>query len=161
MKRSPEMQRLDEMLKPSKISAHGFLGQDVRPVEEIVEADRKSVLDAGYTLAQLAGRMREITQAVKNAQETTIPVAENREARAIEVRGKIPCPWPHEVSFPKSVTEMRNTSTGETLRWSDLNIHMIEAHGFFEGLGSPFRNDPRQLIAMLYPGEAGAEQGEA
>jgi hypothetical protein len=42
-----------------------------------------------------------------------------------------------------------HTQTGQSLRWSDLNIHLVEAHGFYEGEGAPFRIDPAALIRLI------------
>jgi hypothetical protein len=36
------------------------------------------------------------------------------------------------------------------IRWSDLSLHFIEAHGFFQGKGSPFRLEPRGLVEALF-----------
>ena len=41
MKRSPEEERLVQKLQPSKFSAGGFMGRDLRPVDEIIAADRR------------------------------------------------------------------------------------------------------------------------
>jgi hypothetical protein len=36
------------------------------------------------------------------------------------------------------------------VQWSDLSIHLIGAHGFFEGRGSFFRLEPAELVAILF-----------
>jgi hypothetical protein len=68
----------------------------------------------------------------------------------IEVKGRIPCPWPHAGSYAKRVTTMEDTKTGREILWSDLNIHLIAEHNFFEGRGSPFRIDPQKIIEMIF-----------
>ncbi|UCD05107.1 MAG: hypothetical protein JSV98_08280, partial [candidate division WOR-3 bacterium] len=67
-------------------------------------------------------------------------------------RGIVPCPWPHRVRCLKRVTTLSNSETGAYLRWSELNIHLIKAHGFFEGKGSPFRIEPAELIRTIFTG---------
>lgn len=150
MKRSPDMQRLDEVLRSSKLVSGGFLGDDGRPVEEIIEADRAAVVQAGHSLGEIADRMKAITEEAKRGLETDVRIGESLEARTTSARGMIPCPWPHPGRHGKTVTIVTRTDTGQTVQWSDLNIHLIEAHGFFEGRGSPFRNEPKTLIEVLF-----------
>jgi hypothetical protein len=150
MKRPPDLKRLDEMLRPSRISAHGFLGRDTRPVEEIIEADAATLARAGRTPQEVASRMREVTQAALAGQETTVRVGDTLDASAFSVRGAMPCPWPHPGRYAKTVTTARRVDSGETVRWSDLNVHMVECHGFFEGIGSPYRVDPEALLRVLF-----------
>jgi hypothetical protein len=44
---------------------------------------------------------------------------------------------------------VRNRRTGTELVYSDLSLHLVEAHGFYEGRGSPFRLEPEQILAVL------------
>jgi len=39
--------------------------------------------------------------------------------------------------------------TGEEIRWTELQIHLIEAHGFYEGKGSVWRVSPSKLGRVL------------
>lgn len=151
MKRPPHMERIEEVMRSHAISGPGFLGNDHRPLEEIIEDDSSVLFQLGWTQEQVGLRMRQITEAAKKGLETTVIIEENLEASIIDVRGVLPCPWPHEGSYGKSLTNVRRTDTGKTLRWSELSIHMIVAHCFFEGLGSPFRIDPRELVETIMP----------
>jgi hypothetical protein len=45
---------------------------------------------------------------------------------------------------------VKHPPTGTVVRWSDLNIHLIKAHGFFEGRGASFRIEPELLLSVLY-----------
>jgi hypothetical protein len=51
--------------------------------------------------------------------------------------------------YPKENVRVVNKKTGEEIRWTALNIHMIKEHGFYEGKGSPFRIEPLDLIRVL------------
>ena len=42
-----------------------------------------------------------------------------------------------------------NRRTGQELDGPDLIVHLIGAHGFFEGHGTSYRVDPRELTALL------------
>lgn len=150
MKRSPKAKKLEEILRSSRISLGGFLGTDMRPIEEIIEADKASVVQLGYSCEIIADRMRELTALARSGLGTFVDVGKNLEVKTDDSRGQVICPWPHPVYCFKTVTTARNTSTGKTIRWSDLSIHMIGEHCFFEGKGSTFRIDPATLANMIF-----------
>lgn len=61
MKESPQSKKLEEMLRSSKLSAGGFMGQDSRSVSELIDNDLAIITASGLTKEQVAARMREIT----------------------------------------------------------------------------------------------------
>ncbi len=71
------------------------------------------------------------------------------EVADVETRGRVHCPWPHPSAFRKNLIVLRRLDTGEELRWSDLHAHLIEAHGFYEGRGGPWRLEPETLQRVL------------
>ena len=150
MKESPRNKKLEALLKSSKLVAGGFLGNDNRSVSEIIDADKNELSRLGFTNEQIASRMQEITNTAKTGLETWVKIDDNLEARTDEARGFLPCPWPHAGRFVKRITIARLTSTSDTIQWSDLNIHLIGRHCFFQGKGSPFRIEPKKLIEMIF-----------
>ncbi len=44
---------------------------------------------------------------------------------------------------------IRNRKTGQVMEGPGLIVHLIEAHGFFEGKESPYRVDPRALAELV------------
>ena len=150
MKRSLQMQKLDEMLRSSKLVAGGFMGGDSRSVNEIIDADKTEVERLGRTLEEIAQRMRQISDSAMTGLGTWITVDEKRRAMASQVKGALTCPWPHTGRFDKTVTTVEFIDSGRVVRWSDLNIHLIEEHGFFEGKGATFRLDPEELTAAIF-----------
>jgi hypothetical protein len=64
-------------------------------------------------------------------------------------RGKLPCPFGDKGFFRKTSVTLKKISTNEQLAWSDLALHLIEAHGFYQGKGSPFRLDPANIAKIL------------
>lgn len=150
MKQSPEMEKLEEVLRSSKLVAGGFLGSDRRSVSEIVEADARQMADVSVTCQELAERMREITDIAKRQLGRRVVISENLQVWTQEAKGALVCPWPHSGSIQKRITTVRNIETGETVTWSDLNIHLIEEHEFFEGKGSAMRLEPIQLVELIY-----------
>lgn len=150
MKQAPKDVHLDMVLRSSALVAGGFMGDDRRSVTEVVDADAGALSRLGVTTSQVAQRMKEITEKATGGLGTWIEIDEHHQAMVDEARGLLPCPWPHEGYYPKRVTTLKVVASGRTFRWSDLNIHMIEAHGFFEGKGSAFRIEPAELPGILF-----------
>lgn len=149
MKESPQDKKLDEILRSSRLVAGGFMGCDTRSVSEIVDADEVQLSKLGFTRKQVAERMRQITNIAKTGLGTWVRIDESLEAKIDEARGLLVCPWPHPGTFLKRITSIRQTETGASIQWSDLNIHLIGEHGFFEGRGSNFRIEPAELVAII------------
>ena len=138
------------MLQPSKFSVCGFLGNDKRNLWEIIEADATVIANAGRTMAEVAQRMQELTDIGTKGLGDWVNAGQGLEVTVDDNRGKVPCPWPHRVRCLKRITTVRHTATKSSLRWSDLNVHLIKEHGFFEGKGAPFRIEPQDLLKLLY-----------
>lgn len=150
MKKTPQMQKLEEILRSSQIVAGGFLGSDTRPLTEIIEEDMATVASYGHTVADVAKRMRAITDAAAHGLGTEVKIDANLRAAVDDNRGTLVCPWPEEGQFLKRLTRATRTDTGDSLTWSDLSIHLIGEHGFFQGRGSPFRIEPCVLITTIF-----------
>ncbi len=150
MKKTPRMQQVEEMLHSSQIVSGGFFGEDRRDLTEIIDRDTAQVTAGGSTPAELTTKMRKITSEAKKGLGMWVDLPDNRRARIDEAKGQLICPWPHPFRCDKRVTTLENQTTGESIIWTDLNIHLIEEHNFFEGKGSPFRIEPALLIRMLF-----------
>lgn len=150
MKRSPDKQKLDGLLRASELVSDGFMGKDQRLVEEIIEADEADVAKNGFTVREIGQRMRELTKRGSHGLGAAIRVNDKLDVSVNDNRGQLPCPWPHPGSYFKTVTTATRGDTGKSIFWSDLSIHLIEEHGFFEGLGSLFRIDPEKLIEIIF-----------
>ncbi|MBN1671348.1 MAG: hypothetical protein JXR37_09960 [Kiritimatiellae bacterium] len=150
MKKSPQLQKLEETMRGSALAARGFLGNDRRSLPEIIETDLHALARLGYTKEHLASRMQELTDLGRQGLGTAVRVEEHVEVTVDEHRGQIVCPWPHAGRFAKTVTTVRRLDTGEEMRWAELSIHLVAVHGFFQGRGSPFRLDPQRLVRVLF-----------
>jgi hypothetical protein len=150
MKESPQSQNLEKLLRSSKLVAGGFMGDDPRSVCEIIDADMAELSRFGYIKEQLAERMQQITDMAISGLGTWVKVDEQRQAKIHEAKGRLICPWPHPGSSAKRVTTVRVIKSNISIRWSDLNIHLIGEHGFFEGKGSDFRIEPEKLITAIF-----------
>ncbi|MHC4146560.1 MAG: hypothetical protein ACYSUD_17510 [Planctomycetota bacterium] len=150
MKESPQARKLDRMLRSSKLVAGGFMGTDSRSAAEVVGADVAELTRLGFTTKQIASRMQEITDRAKGGLGTWVKVDDKRQAMAEEAKGPAICPWPHPGRYVKRVTTLERLDSGKTIHWSDLNIHLIAEHSFFEGRGSAFRIEPAKLIDVIF-----------
>jgi hypothetical protein len=101
------------------------------------------------THQRIAGRMIELRDAGMRGLGEFVEVPPHYEVRVDSVRGKLPCPFGDPGIFPKTNVMIRNTRLGRELTYTDLHIHLIGSHGFYEGTGSPFRLEPAELAEVL------------
>lgn len=66
-------------------------------------------------------------------------------------RGLQECPWACEMEPDWSSFDflILNRRTGEFFTGPGMAVHLIRAHHFFEGLGTPFRVDPARAVRVL------------
>ena len=150
MKESRQKRNIEQILRSSKLVAGGFMGDDSRSFNEVIDADASQVSKLGYTMEKIAARMREITDTAKTGLGNWVEVDDELRAVAQEAKGSLICAWPHPGRYGKRVTTVDRRNSGETIRWSDLNIHLIAKHGFFEGRGAAFRIEPEKLINVIF-----------
>jgi hypothetical protein len=150
MKESPQAKKLEEILRSSKLVSGGFMGDDPRSLSEIIDTDITKLSRLGYTAEQVGSRMQEITSIAITGLGNWVKIDDYREAKVDEAKGTLPCPWPHPGRFAKRVTTLKLVESGKTVFWSDLNIHLIAGHGFFEGYGSAFRIEPAKLASIIF-----------
>lgn len=149
MKQSPKSEKLEQLLRSSRLVADGFLGDDERGLQEITDADVAQLRKLGYTPKLVAEKMQHLTDAAKSMLGN--PVQAGRLVITYEdYKGMIVCPWPHSGRFAKAITTVKQIDTNQTIRWTDLNTHMIGEHAFFEGKGSAFRIEPAKLVKIIF-----------
>ena len=153
MKLGPDQQAILDRMAPAALCQEGFLGADTRSLAEIICTDQAAVEAMGTTGEDLAQRLGAIVTAAMAAQGRTIQVHPHLAATYHEVMGRIPSPWPGEGVFAKGHAELLDQRTGLKADISPLSVHMIAAHGFFQGRGSRYRIEPNQIIRMLRPDE--------
>ena len=155
MKQSPRDKKLEEVLRSTHLVAGGFMGTDPRHPIEIIEKDIVELERLGVTAGQVAARMTELTELAKPRLGSWID-CETRKLRvkSEDFKGALVCPWPHSGTFDKRITTVEHLETGKQISWTDLNIHMIAEHGFFEGKGAFFRIEPAEIISILFEQES-------
>lgn len=151
MKQSPRDKKLEEVLRSTKLVAGGFMGNDSRHPIEIIEHDVIELERMDVTARQLAERMRELTEWAKPRLGNWIDHATLKlRIKSEDYKGSLVCPWPHPGTFDKRITTVEDLETGQQVSWTDLNIHMIAEHGFFEGRGAFFRIEPAEIVSILF-----------
>ncbi len=150
MKQTPELDRVQQRMQPGELTLHGFLGTDPRKLADIIAADDQAVRMRGVTHGQIADRLAELMEAGRDIAEREIMVEGRFSVSVRDDRGLIPSPWGDGL-FEKGEVMLRDTLTGRTFRFNGLTLHLIRAHGFYSGKGSPFRIEPGEVIEVLRP----------
>ena len=155
MKQSPRDKKLEEVLRSTQLVAGGFMGSDPRHPIEIIEQDSVTLEDLSMTTTRLAERMTELTELATPRLGNWIDCASGKlRVKSEDYKGKLVCPWPHPGTFDKRITTVEHLGTGQQVSWTDLNIHMIAVHGFFEGKDAFFRIEPSEIVSILFEDEA-------
>ena len=149
MKQNPKDIPVVESLRAGILSRDGFMGTDTRPFTQIILDDAAQLAQAGITPEEIADRMEALTK--EGLATAGIPVETGGFTVTVEeYMGKLGCPF-RDHRAPKRNTVAVN-SKGREMMWTDLTIHLIRAHGFFQGQGAPYRLEPMDL-ADFFAGE--------
>lgn len=149
VKQSPELDRIQQNMRSLCLCQQGFLGNDSRKLIEILTEDQGTVNSLGLSHGNIAEKLKAITEKARGGWGDPVVVEEKFEVEVHEARGRMPCPWGHPGLYPKTHIRLEKIETGENLVWSDLAIHLIEEHGFYQGRGSPYRLDPLKVKLIL------------
>jgi hypothetical protein len=148
--RQPDrVHELEALLRSGKLVLGGFMGWDDRELYEVIEEDVRVVWSQGRTVAELAARMAKLTE-VGIAGLGNPVISGGFEITVEESKGLNVCPWNCQDYLSKRVTTVKRAKDGKSLRWTDLGTHMIQRHGFFEGKGSLYRLEPKELIVVIF-----------
>jgi hypothetical protein len=149
MKENPAEQTIRERLEPGRISVEGFLGNDTRPLVDIIAADTGEVEAAGLSIEQLGEFLETLHLIADEGWEGRVPAFGGKiTVRSDETLGQIPCPFACGEHCHKSVIGVKDADGNDLLSYTPLGAHLIRKHGFFEGKGAPNRIEPKTLIAL-------------
>ncbi len=149
MKKTRQLEKIQHNMRPGVITRDGFLGKDTRNLIDILTQDDALVKRLGLTHGKIAQRMIDLRDLGCRGLGDYIPVEPHFDVRVESVRGKLPCPFGDPGLFPKTVTIVKNLATDRTITYTDLSIHTILVHGFYQGKGSLYRLEPRDLMEIL------------
>lgn len=148
MNNKQTMEEIERLLRPGELTLSGFLGDDPRPLEEIIQDDAASMADLGLSNEDLARRMEQITKEGRDLMERPVEVEQRYNVQVRDDRGPMPDPF-GGAPRRKGDTIVKDHQTGTELRWNALTIAMVREHGFFSGRGSAYRLEPEALARVL------------
>ncbi|MGE4453816.1 MAG: hypothetical protein AB7D92_04720 [Sphaerochaeta sp.] len=149
MKQTPEYDKIQMQMQKGVITLYGFLGDDKRKLVDILESDNLTVRKYHTTHQAIAERMEYFREKGLGGLGEFITVDETFEVKVETVRGVLPSPFGGKGMYGKTNTTVRNKKLDRSVVYTDLHIHFVRDHGFYEGKGSPFRLEPEDLIAVL------------
>ena len=149
MKQTVQLREIQERMKPGVITRDGFLGTDRRNLIDILQEDDAEIKRRNLTHKDIAERMMQLREAGKRGLGEFISVSPYFEVRVDSVRGKLPCPFKHPGLIRKTNVIVRNLEKNREITYTDMHIHMIGEHGFYEGKGSAFRLEVKDLVEVL------------
>ena len=144
----PDERKITDRMQPGVHSREGFLGSDRRSLGEILDADRAAVEALRVTNERLAAKLAGVMEKAMAACGAPIKVNDHLLAVFREAMGRIPSPFGDGV-FAKGEVELTDTRTGQTIRFTPLSVHLIAAHGFYQGIGSRYRIEPATLCRVF------------
>lgn len=148
MKQSPGLKKIQEQLKRGVITPEGFLGTDKRNLIDILTDDDAQVNRLGLTHERIAEKMKYFRDEGLKVVEDWVEV-DHFEVLTESMRGKFPCPFGDQVMIDKTNITVVNKKLDKKIFFTDLQIHLIEKHGFYQGKGSSYRLEPSELAEIL------------
>jgi len=149
MKQNPEMKVAQHNMLPGVITMHGFLGRDSRDLVQIIDEDNSVIEELNITPEQIAEKMEFFREQGNRGLGEFIQVDPHFAVKVDSVRGKLRCPFEDPGLVPKTNVTVKNLEKHTELTYTDMNIHCIREHCFFEGKGSFFRMNPEFVIEIL------------
>ncbi len=148
MKQTPDEKIQRKEFEPGAITKDGFLGDDSRHVHDIIEADQRTLDKLGVTREQIADRLQYFIEEGKKGLESEVDLGDFT-VKIRWDRGMMPSPFGEKRLHHKIFAHVKNKKLDKTIQYSQLHVHMIREHGFFEGKGSKFRLEPAELVKIL------------
>ena len=140
---------LQREMRPGVNSTKGFLGADEKLLDILVEDNRYVVEELGLTHPQLARHLHVLGELAFRHQGQEIRYHGRRfKLGGATFRGSIESPFDDGTRTNREAS-LENLDNGKRLKYSLLVPHMVERYGFYEGHGTPFRVDPRDILAVL------------
>lgn len=138
MKMTPELKKAQQNMDPGIITAEGFMGSDRRSLSTIIDEDGQIMRRLEIDPGEIGDKLRHFMDEGRKGLGEPVTVDVEWLVKTDEARGHLPCPWEDGI-FRKINVTIERKDTGEKLFFTDLSIHLLEAHGFLEGRGSSFR----------------------
>jgi hypothetical protein len=140
---------LEKDMRPGVSSGQGFLGAKESLLEILAEDNDFVNGELGLTHQELARHLHVLGKvAAKKKGEEIIYHGRAFKLTHFAFRGFQESPFKDGTKTNEEAVVL-NVATGKKLRYSLLVPAMIERYGFYEGKGTSFRVDPRQVVEVL------------
>jgi hypothetical protein len=149
---------LEEDMRPgagSEVgSEKGFLGPDELLLDVLVEDNQYVVEELKLTHQELARHLHAMgtigfwQQSHKNAEAEFVYHGRRFKVKLMVTKGFQPSPFRDGTKSGANVS-VENLDNGKKLEYALLVPYMIERYGFYEGKGTPYRVDPRKVLAVF------------
>ncbi|MCK5809059.1 hypothetical protein KAH37_08760 [bacterium] len=149
MKQSPQLTEIQKNMRPGVITKDGLLGPDKRNLIDILIEDEAAVQRLNMTHQQIAEAMKQFRDNGKRGLGLFVEVDPHFEVKVEGVRGGLPSPFGEAGMVDKMNTIVKNLHLNRDIYFTDLHIHMIEHHGFYQGKGSLYRLEPKDIVDIL------------
>ncbi len=146
---------------PSDVaSTKGFLGKDERLLEVLAMDNRYIVDDLGLTHQELAKHLHIVgaiglKHLVDSGKAGKPSMAKEFTYHGRKFKVTVAVALGYQLSPFKDGTQtnnnavVHNLTNGKKLGYSLLVPHMIERYGFYEGKGTPYRVEPREVLEVF------------
>ena len=148
MKQTPFEKNIYRNFQPGVLTKKGFLGQDNRHIHDIIKEDNLVLLKYKVTKEQIADLLQFFIDKAKPFEDSTVDLG-TFTVQLNWYRGMIPCPFEDPGLHYKIQATVYSRRLKMAIQFSQLNVHLIKEHDFFEGKGSRFRLEPEELIQFL------------
>ena len=153
MKMSPEYTKAQANMQPGVITSDGFLGDDRRPIIEIISDDEAEMKRDGLEFDETVALMRHLMEESRKGLGEPVTVDGKWIVQAFEARGFLASPFEDGI-FRKINAQVilihEGKSTEYSILYSDLSLHLIDKYHFFQGKGASFRISPAAIRRVLF-----------
>ncbi len=148
MKMTPFMQKAQKNMEPGVIIKTGFLGDDTRSPADIIQHDEEVMNSLGMDFETMVSKMKYLMEEGKKGLGDPITVDKTWRVVIHEARGKLPSPF-EDGLFRKINATVTRVDNGRSISFSELSLFLIERHHFFQGKGSSYRVEPKDIKDVL------------
>ena len=149
MKMYGDYQNAAALMLPGVVTRDGFLGDDTRPLVDIIQVDEEAFGKLGLEWDVVAARLQYFREQADQGLGGAVAVDKLWLVRNIEARGNLPCPFGDKL-LGKATTVLTLQNSGEQITYSELSLHLLAEHHFLQGQGAPFRLEPVMLKKILF-----------
>ena len=144
LKSDPELFETEE-----KLIQGNYMRGESRGLSRLIDDDKALVSSLDLDMEIVTNLLDRLYHEACAGMGDPVQVDGKYEVSLREDRGKMACPWSDRYFAPKALVSARNIKNDRTIRFSVLGLHMIKQHGFFQGIGSPFRIEPQDLKSFF------------